>query len=103
EVYCVLSAGGGQGSADGRGADGDPVHGGVRGQDSHAGPQQDRRRWAMGGGPVASPVLRDSRGAGGPAAVSAVGDGAQRVLLPAAPCAPRLYPAVLWTGGGQCH
>ena len=59
------------------------------------------RRRAVGGGSVASAVLRDSRGAGGLAAVSAVGDGAQRVLFPAAPCAAGLYPADVWAGGGQ--
>src|SRR5207249_2869043 len=39
EVHCVLSPGGRQGPLDGGRADGDAVHGGVRGQDPAAGPQ----------------------------------------------------------------
>src|SRR5207302_1569980 len=75
EVHCVLSAGGGEGPLDRRGADGDAVHGGVRGQNPAAGPGEGRGGRPVGGGPVAPAVLRDSGGAGGVAAVPAVGDG----------------------------
>ena len=101
EVHCVLPADRGEGSADGRRADGDALYVGLRGEDSHAEPGADRRRRPVGGGPVAPAVLCDSGGASGVALVPAVGDGAQRVLHSAAVDPAGLRPADVWAGGGQ--
>src|SRR6188768_4271231 len=56
EVHCLLSADRGQGSADGRRADGNALYGGLRGQDPHAEPGAHRRRRPVGGGQVALPL-----------------------------------------------
>jgi nitrate reductase beta subunit len=66
-------------------------------------PGAHRRGRAVGRRPVASPVLRDPRGAGGAPPVSAVGHRAQRLLHPAAAQPERLCPADVWPGRGQRH
>ena len=69
---------------DGGRADGNALYGGLRREDPDAEPGAHRRGRPVGGRPVAPLVLRDSGGAGGAAVVSAVGDGAQRLLHSAA-------------------
>ena len=103
EVHRVLSADRGQGSADGRRADGNALYGGLRGEDPHAVAQSHRRGWPVGGRSVASPVLHRSGGAGGAPPVSAVGHRAQRLLHSAAAQPARLCAADVWPGRRQCH
>src|SRR5206468_7915820 len=91
----------GEGSAGGRGADGDALHGGVRGEDAHAEPSAGRGGRPVGGGSVAAVVFCDTGGAGGVAVVPAVGDGAQRVLHSAAVVAAGVRAADVWAGRGQ--
>ena len=82
EVHCVLSADRRERPLDRRRADGDALYGGLRGQDPDAEPDADRGRRPVGRRSVAPALLHDSGGAGGAAAVPAVGDGAERLLHP---------------------
>ena len=68
----------------GRRADGNALYGRLRREDPDAEPGAHRGRRPVGGRSVAPAVLRDSRGAGGAAAVPAVGHRAQWLLHPPA-------------------
>ena len=98
EVYCLLSADRGQGSADGRRADGNALYGGLRGQDPHAVVKRigDDGLWAEDRWHPLYYTVRVEQVALPP--VSAVGDGAQRLLHSAAH-SPRGYARQMFGPG----
>src|SRR5262245_24988955 len=82
EVHRLLPARRGNGPRERRHADGDALHGGVHRPDPDAGPRQDEPGRHLDGGPPAPALLSRPRRQGGPAPLSPVRHGAERLLHP---------------------